>query len=124
MLLALQLNNLLAADESSSTYPSVSASRQIRLPAGGVWVVDPDVTDWCEIIWESVLPEGVTLDSVAYTLPAALAVVDEEIELSLGKSAIKVSGARHASMNQIAVVATLSDGTTIPFTAPLRCFNG
>lgn len=111
-------------EQESSTYPTVSASRSIRLPAGGVWVVDPDVVDWCEVIWTSVLPSGVTLASVAYTLPVALTLVDEEIDLVLGRSAVKVSGATHASMNQVAVVATLSNGMTVPFTAPLRCFNG
>lgn len=108
----------------SSAYPTVAANRSIRLPAGGIWVVDPDAADWCEIIWTAALPSGVTLASVAYTVPASLTVVDDEIEVSLGKSAVKVSGATHASMNQIAAVATLSNGSTIAFTGPLRCFNG
>lgn len=86
--------------------------------------MDPDVTDWCEVIWADVLPAGVTVASVAYALPNALTLVDEIVEQSTGKSAIKISGATHASMNQIAAVATLSNGATIPFTAPLRCFNG
>lgn len=105
-------------------YPAVSANRSIRLPAGGVWVVDPDAFAWCEIIWADVIPEGETLVSVAYGLLVALTLEDGRVEKALGKSAIKISGAAHASMHQIGAVATLSNGSTISFTAPLRCFNG
>lgn len=108
--------------EATPAYPSVSSSRSIRLPSGGVWVVDPDVTDWCEIIWD--VPDGLTLQSVTYVLPAALTNEDEAIDLVNGKSAVKVSGATHGSMSQIAAVATLSNGSMASCTAPLRCFNG
>ena len=86
--------------------------------------MDPDVLDWCEIIWNDVLPEGVTLVGVAYSLPAQLTLVSVAIDLDEGKSALKVSGVTHASMSHIAAVATLSNSVTIPFTAPLRGFNG
>lgn len=114
----------LPEEEQSSTYPTVSAGRSIRLPAGGIWVIDPDVTAWCEVIWADVLPAGVTLTSVAYGLPPVLTLVDEAVEQTLGKSAVKITGATHASMHQIGVVATLSNGMTLTFTPPMRCFNG
>jgi hypothetical protein len=105
-------------------YPDVSLSRSIRLPAGGVWVVDPDVVSWCEIVWDAALPDGVTLVSVSYTLPNGLTEQDTSIETALGKSAIQVSGAAHGSTSQVAAVATLSNAQTMACTAPLRCFNG
>jgi hypothetical protein len=110
--------------EQEDTYPDVAASRSIRLPAGGVWCVDPDVLDWCEIIWADFLPEGTTLVSVAYSLPAQLTLQAVAIDLAEGKSALLVSGVTHGSMSHIAAVATLSDASTVPFAAPLRGFNG
>jgi hypothetical protein len=109
---------------ADSGYPTVPASRSIDLPGGGVWVVDPDVTSFCQIDWSAALPTGVTLVTVAYTIPAGLVLVDEAIDTDLGKSAIKLSGMTHGSMFQVPAVATLSNAQTLPCTAPLRCFNG
>jgi hypothetical protein len=110
----------------SSDYPSVQSSRRISLPAGGIWVVDPDSGQYCEVDWSGVLDEGVTLVSVSYSLPggAGLTNAAEAIDTSAGKSAIQIDGANHGSMHSIGIVATLSNDDTISFTAPLRCFNG
>jgi hypothetical protein len=109
---------------SGSTYPTVHPSRSIALPGGGIWLVDPDSESYCEVDWSGLLPSGVQLESVAYTLPSPLTNEGEAITTLAGKSAILIDGATHGSMHQIAIVATLSNAMTIPFTAPLRCFNG
>lgn len=123
MLLALQLNSLLAPAEGAE-YPSVAASRSIRLPAGGIWVIDPDVPAWCEVDWSGVLPQGVTLSSVSYSVPDELTADDTAIDENAEKWAIHLDGATHGAMYQIPLIATLSDAQTISLTAPLRCFNG
>jgi hypothetical protein len=104
-------------------YPSVADSRSIRLPLGGVWLVDPDTPTYCEVRWSGVLPTGLTLMSVAYTLPTELTQVDAAISTAEAKSALLVSGVTHASAFQILATATLSNGSQIQFTAPLLGFN-
>lgn len=105
-------------------YPEVPASRSISLPSGGVWAVDPDVPSFCEIDLSAVLPSGVTLSSVSYTIPAGLTKADEMIDMDAGKCAVKIGGVSHAMTYQVAVLATLSNLDVIAITAPLRCFNG
>jgi hypothetical protein len=124
MLLALQLNNLLSAVTPPTEYPDVAASRSIRLPAGGIWVIDPDVPAWCEVDWSGVIPSGATLSSVSYDIPDELTADDTAIDQDAGKWAIYLDGATHGVLFQIPLVATLSNEQTISFTAPLRCFNG
>lgn len=122
MLLALQLNNLLAPADGDE-YPEVAASRQIRLPAGGIWIIDPDVPAWCEVDWSAIIAEGVYLSSVAYSLPAAITADDTAIDADAGKWAIHVDGTTHAGMHQIPLTATLSNAQTLSLIAPLRVFN-
>lgn len=110
--------------DPDAVFPEVAASRRITLPSGGVWVVDPDVSVFCEVDWSGVMDDGETLSSVSYTLPASLTQISARIDAGSGRSAILVSGLRHAQTYQIDAVATMSSGQTIPFTAPLRCFNG
>lgn len=103
-------------------YPAVRSS--IVLPGAGIWVIDPDAPEFCEIVWDALLPNGVTLASVAYTLPSPLVELSAVVEQTLGKSAVKVGGAAHGMLRHVQAVATLSDGSTLQCTAPLRCFNG
>lgn len=109
---------------STPNYPvGIPDSRIIRLPAGGVWVIDPDVPAWCEVDWLGVIADGVTLSSVAYTLPSAITADDTSIDADLGKWAIHVDGTTHAGTHQIQLTATLSNAETISLIAPLRVFN-
>lgn len=105
-------------------YPSIYASRRISLPSGGIWIIDPEAGQYCEVDWSGALPTDVTLESVTYSLPADLTNQGEAIETGDGKSALLVGGAEHGVSYAIHIVATLSDASTIAFTAPLRCFNG
>lgn len=89
-----------------------------------MWVVAPGTPLFCEIIWEGVLPEGIDLVSVAYNFPAGITGVSAAVDTEDGKSAVAMEGMTHGSMHQIRMLATLSDGSTIGCTAPLRCFNG
>ena len=113
-----------AAFDADAEYPTIHASRTIALPSGGVWIVDPDVDSFCEVDWSGSLPTGAALSSVQYTLPNGLTNTSARIDTDVGKSAIQVSGVSHGRTYQIAIVATLSDDSTIELTAPLRCFNG
>lgn len=123
MLLALQLNNLLAPADGDE-YPEVAVSRQIRLPAGGIWIIDPDVPAWCEVDWSGAIPSGVTLASVSYNLPSGLTADDTAIDVDEGKWAIHVDSVIHGGMYQVPVTATLSNAATMQLIAPLRSFNG
>lgn len=110
--------------DTDAGYPAgIPNSRSIRLPAGGVWLIDPDLPAWCEVDWSTVISDGVTLSSVAYTLPSAITADDTAIDQDLGKWAIHVDGTTHAGMHQIPLTATLSNAQTLNLIAPLRVFN-
>lgn len=109
---------------ASVAYPTIPDNRRIALPAGGIWVLDPDVAAFCEVDFSQALPDGVTLAEVSRTIPAGLTEEDAVIDAASGRFALKLSGARHASIYQVGLIATLSNAGTIPVTAPLRCFNG
>jgi hypothetical protein len=114
----------MGADEPAAAYPSVPASRSIRLPAGGIWSVDPDIAQFCEVDFSALIPSGTTLTSVSRSIPSGLEEQDFAVDTQTGRFAIKLSGATHASMHQVGIVGTLSNGQAISITAPLRCFNG
>jgi hypothetical protein len=71
--------------------------------------------------WSDVLPSGVTLSSVAYTLPAPLSGVPGPISGTL--SQIKLTGAVHGDIYQIAGAATLSNTENINRVFPVRAIN-
>jgi hypothetical protein len=71
--------------------------------------------------WSDVLPAGVTLSSVAYTLPAPLT---KGAESSSGaQSQVKISGAVHGDIYQIAGAATLSNTEVVNRVFPVRAIN-
>jgi hypothetical protein len=107
----------------SPEYPTtIAASRRIRLPLGGIWLVDPDAPEFCEIDWRGLLSAGVTLVSVGYVLPPGSRLLDQPID-NAGRSAIRVSGLTHAALFDIQCTALFSNGVTSLFVAPLRGFN-
>lgn len=84
----------------------------------------PNTPSFCEIVWEGVLPEGIELSSVSYNFPAGITPTTAAIDAANGKSAVAMDGVQHGVMYQIRMLATLSDGSTIGCTAPLRGYNG
>lgn len=71
--------------------------------------------------WSDVLPAGITLTSVAHTVPAPLAKANEATNTP--RSQVKVRGAVHGAIYQIAASATLSNGENINRVFPIRAIN-
>jgi hypothetical protein len=72
--------------------------------------------------WTGVLDDGVTLSSVAHTVPGG-AVEEAEATNGDGTSDLNISGGTHAALYQLTIVATLSNSQTVSRTWPLRIYN-
>jgi hypothetical protein len=71
--------------------------------------------------WSDVLPVGVTISAVAYAIPAPLSGVPGAISGAL--SQVKLSGAVHGDVYQIAGAATLSNAEVVNRVFPVRALN-
>lgn len=71
--------------------------------------------------WSDVLPTTVTLASVTYSAPSPLTATPGSI--SGAQSQVKITGALHGAIYQIAGQATLSNGEVISRVFPVRAVN-
>lgn len=108
-------------------YPTVDSIRSVRLPGSRIFIIDPGEQEYYEVIWEDILPNGVTLASVVWTIPPPFTNGGAAIDLINGKSAVLISDAsvlaRHGQLYLVEVEATLSNASVIEKAIPLRCFN-
>lgn len=94
----------------------------IPVNGGVIPIKRPDELLLIEFDWNDTLPEGVTLESVEHTVPSSLVRDDQEVNDD-GTSDLDLSGGAHAAIYQLAIVATLSDASTVTRRWPIRVFN-
>lgn len=76
------------------------------------------------IDFEDELSEGVTLASVAATIPEALEGSGESTDTDAGTWDIDIDDGVHAALYVLQFVGTLSNGSTVVRNWPIRVFNG
>ena len=105
---------------------SASVYHRVVVQVGGnrIALVNPSDGIALTLDWELELDDGVTLDSVTHVLPAPLVFDAETTESAEGLSQVKLSGAKHGAMYQIAASARLSSGESITRIIPARALNG
>jgi hypothetical protein len=89
-----------------------------------VLLTDPGDSAFFEMDWSDALGTGVTLSSVAHSVPTGLTLVSEATDTTEGTSAVRVTGTSHGQTYLIQAAATLSNGEVINRQFPLRSFNG
>lgn len=73
--------------------------------------------------WSDVLGSTLTLGGVVHSLPTPLVNDGENIDQAHGFSQVKIKGAIHGAIYQIAGSATLSNGENINRVFPIRAIN-
>lgn len=94
----------------------------IDVSSGKIPVKTSAETLYLRFDWSSEIPDGVTLSSVAHTVPGGAVEESEDTNLD-GTSDLDISGGTHAALYFLTIVATLSNASTISKTWPLRVFN-
>ena len=101
-----------------------AAPARVVIPVNGgqIAIKTPAETLHLRFDWNEALPDGVTLTSVAHTVPGG-AVEESEDTNGDGTSDLDISGGAHGALYQLTIVATLSDASTVTRSWPLRIFN-
>lgn len=89
-----------------------------------ILLADPGDEATYSIDWSDALGEGVTLSSVAHSVPSPLTLVQESTDAQNNLSLLRIAGARHGDLYMIEAEATLSTGEKLNRQFPLRGFNG
>lgn len=89
-----------------------------------IGMIDPGDQVIFKIDWSGSLVAGVTLATVAHTLPAPLTLMSEGITDASLSTFVKIKDAVHGMLYQVEAQVTLSTGEIMNRQFPLRCFNG
>lgn len=73
--------------------------------------------------WTDLLPDGVTLASVAHTVTSPLTKTAESTDTVNGTSDLDLGGGTHGVLSLVQIVATLSAGSPITIYWPVRGWN-
>lgn len=89
-----------------------------------IYVQRPDAHLKYTFDWSADIPEGISLVSVAHTVPSPLVIESEVTDVDALQSTVAIAGSMHGQTYLVTALATLSNGEQIPGEATLRGFNG
>lgn len=96
----------------------------IEVNSGYIPIKDPDDDLLLEFDWSDVLSATVTLVSVTHVVSLPLVASNQVTDTLEGTSQVDLSGAVvHGALYVMTVTATLSDGSTVVRSWPIRAFN-
>jgi len=89
-----------------------------------IFLTDPDTAIDVPFDWNDSLGDGVTLTSVAYTVPEDLSKGADDTDTEAGLSKVRISGGTNGTLYVLEAIATLSSGELITKRAPIRVMAG